>query len=289
MLLSVLLRMLGIAYAPDTGAGAGASGDAATGQNSGEQGSTQAGDKPANTVSNGDGQQQAQGQGGDTAQAEGSDTQQAADAVTMPRTAFNDRLAQERQAGARELLRELGFEVGTPEAYLAARSDMKGLIDFARQQKEATMTAEERAAEQVAQADRRIKAVETERDSARADLEKAQNELRAFIVRTAILAEAPHATYPDDVHLWAITHQGEQVAKVIKPDVPLFLENGALNPAAIDREVARQIVTECVKERRQWFRATQVGVPSNANAQPPAPAVQEIADKKAAARSIIRF
>jgi hypothetical protein len=285
--------MLGIVYAPDTGAGTGASGDAATGPNGGEQGSTQAGDKPANTASNGDGQvqgqQQAQGQGGDTAQTEGSDTQQAADAVTMPRTAFNERLTQERQAGARELLRELGFEVGTPEAYQAARSDMKGLLDFARQQKEASMTAEERAAEQAAQADRRIKAVETERDSARADLEKAHNELRAFIVRTAILAEAPHATYPDDVHLWAITHQGEQVAKVIKPDVPLFLENGALNPAAIDREVAKAIVTECVKERRQWFKPTTPGVPSNANAQPPTPAVQEIADKKAAARSIIRF
>ena len=114
LFLSLLLRMLGIVYAPDTGAGTGASGDAATGPNGGEQGSTQAGDKPANTASNGDGQQ-AQGQGGDSAQTEGSDTQQAADAVTMPRTAFNERLTQERQAGARELLRELGLKSVRPK------------------------------------------------------------------------------------------------------------------------------------------------------------------------------
>ena len=165
---------------------------------------------------------------------------------------------------------------------------MKGLIDFARQQREANMSAEERAAEQAAQAARQIDAVKTERDTARTNYEQAQAALRAYVTRTAILAEAPHATYPDDVHLWALTHQGEQVAKVIKGDVPLFLENGALNPAAIDRDVAKAIVTECVKERRQWFKPTTPGVPSNANAQPPA--VDPNLDQKAqAARSLVRL
>ncbi|HML21818.1 MAG TPA: hypothetical protein PKD09_09230 [Aggregatilinea sp.] len=258
-------------FAPDTGAGSGGSatnnnsGGTATGQNSGDgQQQNNGGTNTANTGQNAN----QQGNAGNTQQGGQQQNQQDANAVTMPRETFNERIAQERRAGTRELLTEMGFEgVETPEGLVQARTELRTLIDFAREQRRSQLSAEERVAEDLQAAQTAREQAETRATAMETRATTAEQQLQQYIRRTVILEAASDARYPEDVYTWALNNQADQVAAILVADQSLF-ENGTLNTAAINRDAAKAIVEECVKARRDWFRAKHPGVPSNAGAQP---------------------
>ena len=253
------------------------SGDAATGPNSG------GGSTPSAT---GAGKSAGAGQNKP-------DEQQTVPAAwrAMPVERFNERLEQERGAGIRALMTTLGFQVGTPDALVQAQTDLKSLIDFAREQQRAQLSAEE-----LVQADLQTaqQTAQTQTEAAtrlQGELDTTQATLRSFVLRTEITqaAVAAGTTDADDVFHWALREQGDLVNQIIVADKPLFNDDGTFNPAAISAENAKKVVEECVKEKRHWFKpGMHVGIPSGATAQPPT--VDPKADeKKKAAAALIKL
>jgi len=272
-----------MAFAPDNGAGqASDSGNAAAGQNSGGTGSQ-------------NNQQVQQGSGTQTNQANAGQNNQTVqvDQVAMPRDAFNQRLEQERNAGVRNLLKAFGFEVETPEAFAQAQTDLKDLLDFARQQKEATLSAEQRSAQQLEAANNRAVKAEGQVTTLTAERDQARSELRSYVLRTQIMAAATGAVYPHDVYTWAIQHAKTDVDAILKADQALFGPDGTLNDSAIDGEQVKKVVSACAQARPTWFRNPgHGGSPSNGGAQPPrqAPGGRAAEDRKqAAARKTARI
>ncbi len=277
---SLLFPRVSLLWDADNGAGSGGSGtsnatppgNAGTGQNTSGGSQTPPPPNPANPAHTGQnggaaGNQQQQGQ--QTPPAD-QNQQPPADAVSMPRAAFNERIEAERRAGVRELLKALGFEsVETPEALTTAQTEMRGLLDYARQQRQANMTAEERAKEQIDTVTARATKAEGQVTTLTAERDQARTHLRAFVQRSVIVEAAAQATYPDDVYAWILREKPDDVAKIIKADVPLFKEDGTLNADAIDKDTAKNVVVECQKARREWFRTAHVAIPSSGNAQPP--------------------
>lgn len=280
MLMNLLSKMF--VFAPDDGAGsATTSGAAATGQNSGDNSGA---DDNANQGQSGQDDGQTQGQG----QQDQDRGQDKPANVTMPRDTFNNRLEQERNAGVRTLLQGMGFEVETPEALAQAQTDMAGLITFAREQREATMTAEERTAATVETANTRATQFEQRATAAEQGRDLAQTNLRTFVLRSLIVEAAAGTPHPEDVYTWARGNQLETVDTIFSADLPLFNEDGTLNQEAIDREAVKQIITKCKEARSEWFRGVHPGVPSNAGANPPAIDPKK-ADKAKMAKSLIRM
>jgi hypothetical protein len=244
-------------YDAEAGAASGPTGDAATGTNSGAGAGQPGGQPPA--------------QGANA-------TQQAApnqaDVVSMPRGSFNERLQQERNAGVRELLAALGFEAGTPDALAKAREDLAGLLAFARQQKAATQTAEERLAEQMSALEKRVQAAEERAAAAERERDEARAALQSRVRREAILRAAARARHPEDVVTWAESQRPDLVGQLLRED------------GTVDDEVARTIVAECAKARREWFVAP-VGVPSNHEGRAPS-SLSELERKLELARQTAR-
>jgi len=277
-----MFRRYVMAFAPDEAGGGQASdsGDAAAGQKSGDTGSQ-------------NNQQVQQGSGTQTNQANaGQNTQ--VPMVSMPQSSFNDRLAQERAAGIRALLQELGFEqVQTPEGLAQAQTAMRDLLTFARQQQEAQMTADQKVQASLEAATQRAAKAETQVTTLTAERDTARDQLRSYVLRAQIVAAATGASYPDDVFNWAVQNQPDSMTAVLKTDQPLFNADGTLNAAAIDQDAIKKIVSACAQARPTWFRHPgHGGSPSNGSAQPPrqAPAAASDLDrKKAAARKAARI
>ncbi len=267
-------------WAPDGSAAGGTSqsGDAATGNNGGDAEDVKAQDAKSTTPAEGGGQKKA---------SDGSETPE--DRVTMPRQSFNKRLEQERRKAQRALLGELGFEdVDTPEGLERAQDELRELITFAREQRLASMSAEERAQAQVEEVRKKLNSAEQRAEQLQTERDRARQALRDYVVRSLITAHATTAEYPEDVFTWARQHMPEKVQAVLDAEQPLFDEEGALNKAAIDEEAVKEIVVACKKARPKYFRPEHPGSPSNQHAQPPHydPKADQ---KRQAARRLVRF
>jgi len=178
---------------------------------------------------------------------------------------FKSRIDQAKRSGVRELLTDLGFQgVDTPEALEQARQSLAELIQYARQQREASMTAEERMQEQLRSLTSERDSLAQERDRYKQAAEQAQRELAEFkadLQRTSALesaAAAAGAIRPGDVVMWARTYRPAEFAQILD-------DNQALN-----EEQLKAIVDACQADRGEWFAARTPGSPSHAGAKPPA-------------------
>ena len=273
-------RLMWWLWAPDDGAtgGTSASGDAATGNNGGETTDVTARGSEDETVVRDEEREKAN---------DGNETSE--DRVTMPRKSFNKRLEQERRKAQRALLSELGFDgMDTPEGLEHARGELRELIAFAREQRLASMSAEERAETQVEEVRQKLSNAEQRAKQLQAERDRARQALRDYVVRSLVTAHAATAEYPEDVYTWARQHMPEKVQAVLDEEQPLFDEEGALNKAAIDEEAVKEIVLACKKARPKYFRPEHPGSPSNEHAQPPH--YDPKADRKRqAARRLVRL
>lgn len=178
----------------------------------------------------------------------------------LPRSkeALDRRIEKARRAGMRELLSALGFEgLETPEALQTAQEELRSLLAFARQQKEAQLSAEERLAAQLSELEKRVQAAEERAAAAERERDAVRAALQTRTRREAILRAAAKARYPDDVVTWAEAQRPDLVSKLLKED------------GTADDEVARTIVAECAKARREWFVVPALGVPSNHEGRAP--------------------
>ena len=203
----------------------------------------------------------------------------------LPRTkeALDRRVEKAKRAGMRDILTALGFEdLEAPEALQAAQAELKGLVEYARQQREAALSAEERVeghiqalTQRAERAEARATRVEQERDRAIAERDDARATLVRKTRHDAILRAAGSAKHPEDVVIWAEGHKPDLVAQVLN-------EDGSVNEDAV-----KDILIECARARRDWFAGPGVGVPSNHDGRPPA-SFTELEKKMELARQAAR-
>lgn len=252
--------------APDAGAGdGGGSGDSATGQNSGDK---------TPTVE---------------AKREIPATWKA-----MSADDFNERLSKEQRAATRKTLLAMGFteaDLDTPEKLEAALKAAGELATFAREQRRAQLSAEEQVKADLDTARQAAEAERSAREQAERERDLARQQLREYIMRSTITAAAAGAVHPSDVYdLFARIYAKDKLEKVIKPDVPLFTEDGAFNPDALDQNAVKGIIDDCRTQRREWWQSPQrgPGTPSHQGAQPPSQDPSKVDRMAAAARANLR-
>jgi len=268
MLMSLLSLLAGFYFAPDeSSGGSGDGGEPGTGpgdQNRGNDPSPAPAPAQANTgTAPGD-------NGGNPGEGEPD--------ADLPKTkdALDKRIEKAKRSGMRDILTALGFDdLDTPEALQQAQDDLQGLVEFARQQREAQMTAEERFQQQVQTLTQRAERAEQRAAQAERERDEAHEALVTKTRHDAILRAAGNAKHPEDVLTWAEGNTPDLVATVLN-------EDGSVND-----DVVKQIVTECAKARRDWFTGSAVGVPSNHDGRPPA-SFTELEKKMALARQAAR-
>jgi hypothetical protein len=205
---------------------------------------------------------------------------------------FNDRMAQAKRSAVKDLLKELGFtDVESEDALKAAKGKLGDDLKFAKEQRDAQLTAEQRVQQQItdltAERDRLI----GERDQALARAQTAEQTLITS-VRDAELrkaAEVAGARHPEDVITWAQAYAAEDLGKVLKEEK---LADGTTKRSP-DADAIKRIIDACFAARKDagWFKGSTVGSPSNQGGQPPrtVPEVKgQVEAGKAAARAITR-
>jgi len=195
---------------------------------------------------------------------------------------FKDRMDQAKRSGQRDLLAALGFTgVETPDGLAQAQQDLAGLVEFARQQREAALTAEQKLAEQIAALTSARDTLSAERDQFKQAAEQAQQQLaeqQADQVRVSALeaaATAAGAARPADVVMWARSSRAGDYGAVIGED------------QAVNAGQVQALITACAEARPEWFAARTPGSPSHAGAKAPvAPATEQA--KRELARSVVQ-
>jgi len=178
---------------------------------------------------------------------------------------FKDRIEQAKRSGVRELLTALGFQgVDTPEGLAKAQQALAETIEYARQQREASMTAEEKMQEQLRSLTSERDSLAQERDRYKQAAEQVQQELAEFkadLARASALesaAASAGAIRPSDVVMWARSYRPTEFAQIVG------------NDQVINAEQIKAIVDACQADRGEWFAARTPGSPSHAGAKPPA-------------------
>lgn len=172
---------------------------------------------------------------------------------------FNARIEQARRSGVRELLTALGFDnLDTPDAVAQAQQDLADLVAFAREQRQAQMSAEERIQAQIEEAQRRLQAAEQRAQAAEQRAQEVERQRNDYVRRTEVIAEASRqgARYPDDVWGWALVNSQDDLE-------PIINEDGSVN-----REAVKRIVEAHAAARPELYRGNTPGSPSNAGARP---------------------
>lgn len=204
---------------------------------------------------------------------------------------FKDRMEQAKRSAQRELLAALGFDgVETPDGLKTAQQKLAEDLDFAREQRQANMTAEERLNAQ-------IDSLTSERDQLKADLDQykrdvaqAQQALESYKVdqqRTAAIeaaAAAEGAARPADAIMWARTYRPDDYAAVIRAEKA---EDGE-TVHTVDDDKVKALVTACAEARPDWFAARTPGSPSHGGARPPAAPSGTVQKQKEQARTLVR-
>lgn len=275
--MAFLEYLAGVNYAPDeTGQGMASQTGTAPGQQSGQDGGQSSGQTSTPTGTS-PGHQEGKGEGG-------------SDTLQVSKADLEKRIDKAKRSGVREVLQALGFEsLDSPDAIQKAQADLADLVAFAREQRKAQMTAEEQVAEQVKDAVRRAEAAEARLQQAEARAAAAAKALVEHVRDGAVLAEAGKAKHPEDVLIWARTYAADKLAKIVD-EANLFTEDGSVNPEAIkvDQNAVKDLVTECMKARREWFQVGGPGSPSNAGGKPPG-TLSDIEKRRQIARQIARL
>ena len=194
---------------------------------------------------------------------------------------FKPRMEQAQRAGQRALLAALGFEAETPEDIERARQEVASLLDFARQQREATLSVEERLNEQITTLTGERDRLRQERDRLKDEADKAQQalaEFKADLARGSAVesaAEAAGAARPADVLLWLRANRSAELAQVVGED------------GGIDEALLTALVDACRDARPEWFVARIPGNPSHDGARAPQ-ALSSEKEMKELARQAVR-
>lgn len=194
---------------------------------------------------------------------------------------FKPRMEQAQRAGQRALLTALGFEAETPEDIERAQQEVASLLDFARQQREATLSVEERLNEQITTLTGERDRLRQERDRLKDEADNAQQalaEFKADLARGSAVesaAEAAGAARPADVLLWLRANRSAELAQVVGED------------GGIDEALLTALVDACRDARPEWFVARIPGNPSHDGARAPqAPSNEK--EMKELARQAVR-
>lgn len=230
-----------------------------------------------------------------TAPGQQSGSSEGDDTVALPKSKadFDARIEQAKRSSARELLEMLDFkDVAHPDQVAQAVSDLKELVQFAREQRREQMTAAERVEADLTTARQNEATARQQRDQAEQERDTARQQLREFVMRSAITAAAAGAAHPADVYdLYARVYAQDQLTQVIKPDAELVSADGAFNPDAIDADAVQSIIDQCKQDRKEWWAgagARSLGTPSNAGGQPPPGDVSKLEQGRELARANLR-
>lgn len=196
---------------------------------------------------------------------------------------FKSRMEQAQRSGQRALLAALGFEaLETPDAIEQAQQRLTADLQFAKEQREANMTAEQKLNAQIESLTSERDRLTQERDRYKQDAEQAQQQLaeqQADRVRVSAL-EAAAATAgvarPADVVMWARTYCSADYSALL----------GEEN--AVDEEKVKALITACTEARPEWFAARTPGSPSHGGARPPATPSGTVQKQKEQARTLVR-
>lgn len=199
--------------------------------------------------------------------------------TTMPTKDFNSRIEQAKRSGVRDLLVALGFKpetVDDPAALTQVQQDLQTTITYAKSQREADMTAEQKLQAQIDDLTTKLTAAEsrlkTASDEVAQEREKMLNYRRSNELRRA--AETAGARHPEDVLTWAQTNAADKLPTILNED------------GTVNQDVIKTVLSDCGKARPEWFRGMQPGSPSNADGRPPS-TNQTIQDRaKLAAKNV---
>ena len=178
---------------------------------------------------------------------------------------FKARMEQAQRSGQRALLTALGFEgLETPEEMERVQQQLAADLQFAKEQREANMTAEQKLTTQITTLTSERDHAAKERDRYKQEAERAQHQLAEFradqVRATALEAAATAAgvARPADVVMWARTYRAGDYGA-------LLAEEGA-----VVEEKVKALITACTEARPEWFTARTPGSPSHSGARPPA-------------------
>lgn len=197
---------------------------------------------------------------------------------------FKARMEQAQRSARREQLAALGYQnLDTIEGLAAAEQALAADIQYAREQRQAAMTAEERLNEQIATLTSERDSLRTERDRYKQDAETAQQALAAFkadLQRESALvsaAQAAGAARPADVVMWARTFRPSEFSQIVG-------EGQTVSPEAV-----QALVHACADDRPEWFAARTPGSPSHGGARPPAAPTEKYQQQRQLARENARL
>ena len=183
--------------------------------------------------------------------------------ITLGREAFNARIDKAKAAGQRALLQTLGFEdLDDPAKLSAAQSELKELIAFARERRQAEMTAEERYQQELASAQEQANTLKQRLQEML--MQERKRTLQGAIVKAA---QAEGATQPDDVYAWAVAYA--------EGDVSALLNGGEGDSWELNEEGVKALIEKCKTERPDKFKPQHPGIPSNRGAKPPQPGAKD--------------
>lgn len=195
---------------------------------------------------------------------------------------FKGRMEQAQRAGQRALLAALGLEgLETPEAIEQAQQRLAADLQFAKEQREANMTAEQKLTAQITSLTSERDRLAQERDQYKQVAEQAQQtlaDLQADTVRASALeaaAAAAGVARPADAVMWARAFRSADYGALL----------GEEN--AVDDEKVKALIAACAEARPEWFAARTPGSPSHAGAKAPAaPSTDQ--QKRELARNVVR-
>lgn len=216
-----------------------------------------------------------------------------ADQITMSQTSLTKRIERAGRSATRELLSSMGFEnLDSPDDVSNAQTQLGELINYAREQQRAAMTAEQQVQADLEAAQQASQSAQTAHQQAEAERDTARTHLREFVVRSEVISAAVGAEHPADVYdLFARQYAAEELGAVIKEGEALFDENGVFNRNAIDTQKIEKIIEKCKADRPKWWQSsvqrTTPGSPSNASRALP-PGTNADANKEERMRQLAR-
>ena len=179
--------------------------------------------------------------------------QQSADKVEMPRTAFNERLADAKKSGGNEALTTLFAAIG-----VESTDGLKARFAKLAELEEKHLTEQEKAQREADKRQKEFDKLKAEQEAAETKAKEAELELQRYRTRNAIIEASSKAKDAEDVWLWANSEKGkDHLANVWKED------------GTLDTDAVKALVDACAEDKPHFFGGFGPSVPSNRGATPP--------------------